>query len=300
MAISRGKASKALAPGLAAIYFARIDSVKKEHTSIVNIKTSKRAWEEEWKWAGLGGFTKKNEGGVYTFDEPLFGDTIRFTHQTYGLAVRVFFEFIEDELYGLMNRISGELGRSAALNKEQRVAGIYNNAFDPNFKGLDGKQLCAVDHPNLGGGTQSNRPAVDADLDLLPLQAAIESFDKWTDDRGVPDPRVPVKLLVTPSFWIKANELLKTLYKPDTNENTLNVVATEYNITPENNHYLSDSDAWFLLADKDMHDVHMYLRKDDSFNNADDPLTDDAIFTGRHRMSEGFGDWRGVYGSSGA
>lgn len=301
MAIGRGKFPSALyAPGLAAIYYARIDSVKKEHTEFINIRTSKKAWEEDWKWTGMGGFTKKNEGGVYTFDEPLPGDTIRYTHQTYGLAIRIFREFIEDEQYGLMNRMTGELGKAAALNKEVHAASVLNNGFDDNFTGFDGEPLFSTAHPLLGGGTVANRPAVDADLDLAPLEAAIQAFDVHTDDRGVPDPRVPAILVIHPTNLMRAWEILETEAVPYTDENTINVVKSKYSIRPVVNHYLTDPDAWFLLASKGNHDINMFIRKDDTFNNADDPLTDDAIYTGRHRISEGFGDFAGTYGSSGA
>lgn len=298
MALARGKLSHAFAPGLAAIYYSRIDKVKKEHTEIVNLpKTPKSAYVEHWKMTGLGPFVKKNEGGVYTFDEPLPGDVIRYTHQTFGLAIRIFLEFIEDEQYGLMNRITAELGKSAALNKEMRAASILNNGFDAAFTGFDGQPLFSTAHANLGGGTQSNRGS--ADLAIAPLTAAIQAFDTWTDDRGVVEPRTPKKLVVHPSEYMNAVELLDTKTKPGgtAGDLTVNVVATKYNIVPVVNHYLSDPDAWFLLGDD--HDMNMFVRKDDSFHNADDPLTDDAIYTGRHRLSEGFGDWRDTYGSPG-
>ena len=246
---------------------------------------------------GLGPFVKKNEGGVYTFDEPLPGETIRYTHQTFGLAIRIFLEFVEDEQYGLMNRITAELGKAAALNKEQRAASILNNAFDVAYTGFDGLPLIHTGHTNIGGGTQSNRLAADADLDIAPLAAAIQAFDLITDDRGVTDSRRPAKLVIHPSNYMKAVEILETKTTPYSANNTVNVVSTKYNISIVVNHYLTDPDAWFLLASE--HDMNMFIRKDDSFHNADDPLTDDLIYTGRHRLSEGFGDWRGVYGSPG-
>lgn len=300
MAVTRGKFAKAMAPGLASIFYSRIDKVLKEHEEFINKRTSKRAYEEDWKLTGLGPFVKKNEGGVYTFDEPTPGSTIRYTHQTYGLGIRVTQEMKEDEQYGLINRMTAELGKAAALNKEVRAANVLNAGFDTSvYRGFDGLALFSTAHTHLNGSTGANRPAVEADLDLAPLRAAIEQFDQWTDDRGVPDPKTPAYLIVHPSNRMKAIELLETTLKPYGNENTVNVIASKYGIKPVVNHYLTDPDAWFLFAAKGEHDVNMFIRKDDSFNAANDPLTDDAIYTARHRISEGFGDYRGTYGSTG-
>ena len=42
-----------------------------------------------------------------------------------------------------------------ASTKNIKGAAVLNNAFDANFAGGDGKELCATDHPTLAG-TLSN------------------------------------------------------------------------------------------------------------------------------------------------
>ena len=38
-----------------------------------------------------------------------------------------------------------------ASTKNIKGAAVLNNAFDSNFAGGDGKELCATDHPTLAG-----------------------------------------------------------------------------------------------------------------------------------------------------
>ena len=35
--------------------------------------------------------------------------------------------------------------------KQVKAANVLNNAFDSNFTGGDGKELCATDHPIIAG-----------------------------------------------------------------------------------------------------------------------------------------------------
>jgi hypothetical protein len=309
--LTRGKFASLMAPGLAKIFFASVDKVVKEHERWINIRTSKRQYEEDYKLAGVGPFRRKREGAVYTFDELLPGTTVRYTHSTFGLGIRIAREMQEDELYGVVNRLTQELGKAAAHNKEVRAHNVLNQGFvTTTYTGFtSGEALFATSHTNLDGSTQANRPSTDADLSWATLKAAVEQFDQWTDDRGLPDPKKPAILLVSPTFAILANELLKTMTRPvidvsaaatTESDRIVNVISTQYGITPVTSHYTTDADAFYVLAAKGEHDINMFIRKDDSFNDADDPLTDDAIFTARHRISEGFGDWRGAYASTGA
>lgn len=296
----RGSFGPLLTPGLFGIFYDELQITKSVHDKWVNVETSKRAWEDEYKVAGLGRMVQKFEGGVYTMDEPISGDTRRYIHITYGLGFRVTEEMYEDDLYGVMNRMSKELAKAARYNKEVIAASILNNAFDSNYTGFDGVELCGT-HPNLGNAsTQANEPSSPADFGLLPLQAAIEAFESWTDDRGFIIDITP-KMLVhaTGDIW-EAGEVLESEYVPDTADNNKNIVRSKYGITPFHYKFLTDSYAWFLLGDKSDHDCKMFVRKDTTFNDSDDPFTGDMIYTARQRLSAGFGDWRGVYGSDGA
>lgn len=303
MATNRAAFSPLLAPGLATIFFRNLKDRPPEWTKWMPTKTSRRAYEEEYKLAGLGQFVYKAEGTVYTFDEPIPGDTLRFTHLTYALGFRVTEEMLEDDLYGIMNRMSKELARSSSLNKEVRAFSVLNNAFSTSFPGfIASTALCSNSHALLGGGTLDN--LVTGDFSQDALQAAIELFEAFTDDRGYKVRVEPKMVIHSPGDMWEVNKVLKSEKEANTADNNINTIRTMFGLTPEMVHYLTDTDAWYLTASKS--DItsgdgaRMYIRVNDQFKSNDDPLTGDAIFTGRHRLSVGYADFRWLVGSQGA
>lgn len=303
MPANRQKFSQLLAPGLAAIFFRQLKDKPPQFDRWLPTKTSRRAYEEEFKLAGLGQFTFKAEGAVYTFDEPIPGDTLRFVHQTFALGFRVTEEMMEDDLYGIMQRMSRELSRSARLNKEVQGFSILNNAFNTAFAGYTpGEALVQTDHELLNGDTLDN--LVTGDFSQDSLQQALEMFDTFTDDRGYKVDVTPkVVIHSMPDFW-EVHKVLKSQLEANTADNNINVIRTMFGLTPMKVNYLTDEDAWFVTASKGDIDgtlgARMYIRVNDRFRSDDDPLTGDAIFTGRHRISTGFGDFRWIVGSAGS
>lgn len=300
MPATRGKFSPLLAPGLMTVFFRHLKIHMNEYPQWINTKKSKRAYEEDYEVAGLGQMMQKGEGAPFVFDEPIGGSTLRYTHLTYGLGFRITKEMMEDDLYGVMNRMTQELAKSASYNKDVQAATVLNNAFNSAYPGIDGLELCSLVHTNLGGGTQANEPTDPADLSLTSLQAAIEAFETWTDARGFKTDITPETLLHnTGDIW-EAGEILESEYIPTSGDNAKNIVRSKYGIKPKYLKHLSDADAWFLIAGKSNHDMKLFTRVDDQFNNDDDPYNGDALFTARHRLSRGFTRWEGVYGSPGA
>lgn len=297
---ARGQHNELLAVGLATVFFKQLKTRDTEHTKWITVKSSKKAYEEHYDMAGLGQMVEKPEGGAYTFDEPIEGTKIRFTHVTYGLAFRVTEEMLEDDQYGIMNRMSTELAKSAAYNKDVQATSVLNNAFDSSYTGYDGVELCSDAHPLRGGGTLANEPTTQVDLASAPLQAAIEAFESWTDHRGFYTDHNPKYLIhATGDIW-EAATILETEHKPHSADNDINVIKSRYGIMPMHLKHLTDADAWFLIGDKGEHGMLMYMRKNDSFRQSDDPYNGDLIHTARHRLSVGFDHWWNVYGSTGA
>ena len=65
------------------------------------------------------------------------------------------------------------------------------------------------------------------------------------------------------------------------------------------NHYLTDTDAWFIRTD--VKDGLKYFERDgDSFDMDNDFDTDNAKYKARSRYSFGISDPRAIYGSPGA
>lgn len=300
MPTNTGNMSQVLAPGLRKVFFQWLKERATEYSAIFNMNSSKRAYEEDLMIAGLGTMPQKSEGSPIIYQDPVQGTKKRYTHLTYGLGFRVTNEMYEDDLYGPMNRMSKELAKAGRNVREVVSANVLNNAFDIAFTGFNaGESLCSTSHALLGGGTFGNRPSVDADVGLASLEAAIINFDQLVDERNMPVLIQPKWLIINPGDRMIAEELLNSEYRPYTATNEINAVR-KFGISYMVSHYLTDADSWFLLADKGDHDLNFFERQAVRFQNGDDFDTGDAKFKAFQRFSVGYGDWRGVYGSTGA
>jgi hypothetical protein len=297
--MARGAFSKTIVPGYRKILFETYKERPAEGNVLVNMGTSKRAYEEDFPIAGFGTLLVKTEGGAVPYQDAIEGLVKRYAWTTYALGFKITQEMYEDDLYGIFgNKMSKALGRSARNNFEIVAHAPLNNAFSTSFVGFEtAKSLCSLTHTTLRGQTIANRPTTDTDITLISLQAAVEHFDSLVDEAGLPMLRIPRRLVYNPGDrWIVA-QLLKSEKLPGGNMNDVNELRNQ-GLQPHLSHYLTDSDAWYILADE--HDVNYFDRRQPVFSNTDDFETGDAKFKLTRRNGSGFGDWRGVYGSPGA
>lgn len=294
--------SNLLAPGLHDIFFNRYNQWPDEYSQVFNVLSSNRAYEEDAEVTGLGQLVTKGEGVSITYDDPFQStNKKRYTHTAFGLGFRVTEELYNDDLYGIIKKMPASLARSAKQTTEVQAWNVFNNAFNAAYAGLDGVALCSTAHPNvrLVGGPYSNRLSTDADLSVTSLQAAIELMEGTTDDRDMNIMLKPNMLIVTPSNKWMARELLNSTSKPHTADNEINALKEE-ELKYFVGHYLTDSDAWFLVSDKADHALNFFWRKRPTFDNSDDFDSGDAKFKATMRFSVGFSGWRGVIGTPGA
>lgn len=300
MASTKAAFSHLLAPGLRKVFVDNYKDFPEEFSQLATVLTSKRAYEEELMTAGLGLHQIKAEGTPLSYDDPIQGDKVRYTHVTWSLGFRVTREMYDDDLYGVMKKMSKQLARSARLTVEMEFGALLDDLFTGGtYTGHDGAAACAS-HTLLTGATYANYASTATDLTIGALRAASERLEKTLDERGLPDTRGRGDILViSPTYKWVADEILKTSGKAYTADNTMNAfdgIGIREFVT----HYTSDEDMWLLTAGKDMHDLKFFWRQQPKFENEDDFDTKDAKFSSYMRFSMGFTDWRGLDGSSGA
>lgn len=298
MTATRGVFSHLITPGFRKVVFETYKQKPTEASKWINMQKADRAFIDDFNLGGFGTLVDKTEGGAITYQDPVPGRTKRYIWNTYALGFRITQEMMEDDLYGVMgNKMSRALGRSARHNFEVVAHSVLNNAFSTSFVGFEtGVSLISTAHTTLRGGTVANRPALDVDVGMLSLQAGIENFAAIPDESGLPTLFTPKYLVYGPADqWIVA-QLLGSTGLPGTNFNDINPLRG-MGITPIMSHYLTDADAWYLLSED--HDLNYFDRRQPAFSNTDDFDTGDAKFKLTRRNGAGFGDWRGVYGSSG-
>lgn len=296
--VSTGGFSALLAPGLWRVLFNTVDMQPNQWVGVMKTHTTKRAYEEDTKLAGLGSMVSKPEGDPISFDVPIMGAGVRYTPASYGLGFRITREMWDDDLYMIMDKMAAELGRASAYKIEVDAWSILNNAFSSSFTGADGLQLCHTAHTRLdGGATIANRPSTDVDFSATAYQAALDHYKVMVDERGRPAVMHPSLLVLDPSFEWAAREILESEYKPYTVNNEINVLRSDGKMDYLLCRYLTDADSWFCLSDQ--HDLNFFWRVKPETGEADDFLTGDALFKIYARYAKGFTEFRGVYGSSG-
>jgi hypothetical protein len=302
MAISRAQLLKELLPGLNALFGMEYEKYGEEHAEIFETESSERSFEEETKLSGFGAAPVKNEGSAIAYDNAQEAWTARYNHETISMGFSVTEEAIEDNLYdSLSSRYTKALARAMAYTKQVKAAAILNNAFDPAVTYGDGVELCSTAHPLVSGGTNSNEPATGADLNETSLEAAVIQIAGWTDERGLLIAAKPRKLIIPPALMFTATRLLETELRVGTADNDLNAIKSNGSI-PEGysvNHYLTDTNAWFLMTDVPNGLKHFVRTPMQTSMDADFD-TGNSRYKARERYSFGVSDPLGIFGSPGA
>ena len=301
MAISRAQLLKELLPGLNALYGLEYEKYENEHTEIYETETSDRSFEEEVKLSGFGAAPVKAEGASISYDNAQEHYTARYNHETVAMGFSITEEAMEDNLYdSLSARYTKALARAMAYTKQTKAAALLNTGFT-TFSSGDGVSLFNTAHPTVGGGTNANRLAVNADLNETSLEQAVIDIAAFTDERGLLIAARPRKMIVPPALMFVATRLLQTELRTGTADNDTNALRSNGSI-PEGyrvNHYLTDTDAFFITTDipngmKHFERTTMATSMDGDFD------TGNVRYKARERYSFGVSDPLGIFGSPGA
>ena len=304
MAISRAQLLKELLPGLNALFGMEYSRYGEEHKEIYESETSERSFEEETKLSGFSAAPVKNEGSAIAYDNAQEAWSTRYTHETIALGFSITEEAVEDNLYdSLSARYTKALARAMAYTKQVKAASTLNNGFTNSavYFGGDGVPLFSTAHPLISGGTNSNTPSTQADLNETSLEAAVIQIAAWTDERGLLIAGKPRKLIVPPALQFTATRLLETSLRVGTADNDINALKNNGSI-PEGytvNNYLTDTNAWFLCTDVPNGLKH-FIRSPLENKMDGDFDTGNVRYKARERYSFGWSDPLGMFGSSGS
>jgi len=302
MAISRAQLLKELLPGLNALFGLEYAKYGEEHKEIYETESSERSFEEETKLSGFAAAPVKNEGSAIAYDNAQEAFTARYTHETIAMGFAITEEAVEDNLYdSLSSRYTKALARGMAYTKQVKAAFILNNAFTGGPTYGDGVVLCSTSHPLVSGGVNSNTPSTASDLNETSLENAVIQIAAWTDERSLLIAAKPKKLVIPPALQFVATRLLETELRVSTADNDINALKNNGSI-PEGyciNHYLTDTNAWFLLTDVPNGLKH-FIRTPMSTGMDGDFDTGNVRYKARERYSFGVSDPLGIFGSPGA
>ena len=144
-------------------------------------------------------------------------------------------------------------------------------------------------------------PVTAADLNETSLEAAIIDISGYTDERGLLVAGRARKLIVPSNLMFVAQRILATDLRPNTADNDINAIKS-LGVVPQGysvNHYLTDTNAWFLLTDIPNGMKH-FVRTPLETGMDGDFDTGNVRYRARERYSFGVSDPLGIYGSPGS
>jgi len=297
--ITRSSMPDLLWPGIQAIFGTTYEKLDKEYSRIFDVRRSKKAYEKVLEATGMGLAAVKPEGGSIIYDAPGQGPATIMTHVTYGLGYIITREAEEDGQYQEVAEANARmLPWSMSTTKEIVHANILNRGFTAGYVGGDGVTLFSASHPTVNG-LQSNL-LTPADISEAALEDALTVVNTAKNSAGMPIAMKAVRLITGPANIFQATRILESELRVNTPNNDVNAIKT-LGLVPEIviNHYLDDLDAWYLQTNVP-DGLISYQRRALDLEKDEDFDTENRKHKATERYSAGWGDWRSVYGNTGA
>lgn len=268
--------------------------------SLFNVQSSQRAYEQA---SGIGAvgidmwnqWENAGKVGKADFDQ---GYKTTYTHREYPLEVEIKRKLLDDNMWNEVFNIPARIGDSMSLKREVDAASVFNNAFSASFLGADAVALCSDSHPyspQKTGSTQDNNFTLA--LNLANVRTIREAMMAFVDDNGNKQGVTPDMLLVPPGLEDDAIAIAQSALDPTNATNAVNPQAGRWQIKVW--HYLTDSNAWFMIDSSLMkQSLEWYDRVAPGINPKAGDTTLVATWIAYMRYSYGWNDWRWVAGSN--
>jgi hypothetical protein len=239
----------------------------------------------------------KQEGANVTYEDLAQGFDKTYTPDTYELGFRASKEALDDEQEEVVSEAARALGSSGRYSVEVDCAGLFNNITSTTGS-PDGVALFSTAHPLISGGTEQNALTTPADLSTNALRTALNDWADTVDDAGKLLHIRPKVLLVPYELKWQADELINSVDRSDTSDRAKNAFKQD-GLTVVAWPYLTDADAWFLLAEPSEHNVRKYWRERPNVMHDWDFESSSMKVKIRFRFIRGWSDFRGVFGTAG-
>jgi len=310
MTIAAANWAELLTPQTTEAFFAGFTNDGRRASLVSNLyrmESSQRAFEEH---LGVGQFSSEGwnfeKTGRVEYDDRNKGYLKRYTHVEFAKGFTVQRKLIDDNLFPIVFDDARELGDSAFRKREKAGASVFINAFTDTGSDADGFPIAGPDavglaslvHPNSPsdtGATQANEGTLALTKDNV--RTTRQDQMDLKDDRGDILNIMPDMLLVPPELEDDALVIMRSSLDPNSANNAVNPQAGRFTVVTW--HYLTDSNAWFMIDSGRMkRDLIWYERVPVEFDKEKDFDTLQAKFRAYMRYSRGWRDWRWIYGQN--
>ena len=211
MPINTGSFGRALWPGIKNWYGKAYDEYATEYDKIFTEDTSTKQFEIDMSVSSFGLAIQRTEGAPVNYDTEQQGFEEKYTHAEFALGFIVTKVMYEDDQYNIVGQRKAQgLAMAMRQTKETVGANVLNRAFNTSYTFGDGQTLISASHPNIRGGTWSNKIAVAADISEAALEQAVIDISKYTDDAGKRIQVKPVKLVVPTDLDFEVAKIMKS------------------------------------------------------------------------------------------
>lgn len=286
-------------PVLEEIFWSAVEQYAGVRDQLLRVKSSGTDIYQSSEVHDMALFREMNEGEEYSYERPLQGATKTLTMQKFGLGFNISDETIEDGKFEWIGTMTRQMGESARESKEIQGMALFNNGFSTETT-ADGLSIFNSAHTLPGGSTFRNVLSSAADLSVTSLDQMLTDFaTQFVGDSGIVKMIRPKVLLVHESQRRYAMELIGSDLKADTANNNMNSLKSE-GLRVVASPHLTDTDAWFLLSDKDKHGLTVVERKALSTSSKESFDTDSMRYKASYREKVGAFHPLGVFGTAGA
>lgn len=256
-------------------------------------------------------YSEVPEGSDYSFQRPRQGANKTLKPVKFGLGFSISEEAVDDGKFDYIADAVRKMARSGMESQEIQAMNIFNNGFSSELA-ADGLSVFNTAHTLPSGLTIRNVLTTPADLSASSLEQMLTDFEtQFIGDTGIIYNIRPKVLLVHPSNKRLAKELIGSDLKPDTATNGTTGITNinNYNSFKEeglrvvSSPHLTDSDAWFMVADPMETGLRIVSRKpiETKAGGGDVGFVSDAIlYKSRYREKIGVTHPYGVFGTAGA
>ena len=307
--VTTGNWQKSLWPGIEGWYNDTYDAWETEYTHLFTTRPSSRQFEQTVGMSLLGRAPIKPQGDSLEYDDTQQTYVNQYDNVVRALGTIVTLEAYRYNQYNLdaLSERPAALATSMRHTKEEVGADVLNDGFSAAATmgaSSDGVALFSSAHPSGPYGDNRSNLLTAADLSETTLEDACIQIAGATDPRGLQIKVMPYCLVIPRQLNFIAGRILGSTLQNDTANNADNVLRTQNTLPGGSkiNHYLSDSDAWFVTTSVNQQGkglVHydnweMQFGTDNDFDNFNMKVKAFEAY------SFGWDDFQGAYGNQGA
>jgi len=304
-----GNWQKALWPGVDNWYNDAYSAWEEEWSQIFKQRSSNKQFEQSVGMSLLGLAKDKSEGNPIQYDDAQQTYVNQYNNVVRALGTRITLEAYRYNQYNLdaLSRRPKALARSMRETRERNVISVLNNGFNTAYtmgSSSDGVPLFSASHPSGPYGANRSNLLVAADLSETTLEDACVQIAGATDPRGLNIKVMPYCLVIPRQSNYVAGRILESDLRNDDSTNAKNILKSQNSLPAgyKVNHYLTDSDAWFVLTsiNEAEEGLIVYNNWPMEFGNDNDFSTKDMLVSAMEAYSYGWDDFQGAYGNAGA